>query len=27
LDSIQRSIPGFERAFAAVRKQIAMPRS
>jgi len=27
LDSIERSIPGFERAFRAVRKQIAMPGS
>jgi aspartate aminotransferase len=27
LDSIQRSIPGFERALAAARKLAAMPRS
>jgi aspartate aminotransferase len=27
LDSIERSIPGFERAFRAVRKQLAMPGS
>jgi aspartate aminotransferase len=27
VESIQRSIPGFERAFTAVRKQVAVPRS